>query len=169
MLEETVCLSTEASTWRCTEKPAHRDQYFLFESHHPLEHTLGVIRALNHRAETVPTNSEGKEKEQKHIRGVLKTCGYPNWTFVWTSKRSRADREEEKASFLIAAISEKLIFSKHHIPVDFKPTGTLRQKRVHPEENTPRHKQSDIVYAVQCIREQWRKVVQYLSQTHVVK
>ena len=33
--------------------------------------------------------------EQKHIRGALKSCGYPNWTFVKTSERSSADREEE--------------------------------------------------------------------------
>ena len=54
-------------------KPTHTDQYLLF----------------------VPTMTEGKEKEQKHIRGAFKTCGYPNWTFYKTSKRSRADREEE--------------------------------------------------------------------------
>ena len=38
---------------------------------------------------------KGKEKEEKHIMGELKTYGYPNWTFVKTSKRSREDREKE--------------------------------------------------------------------------
>ena len=41
------------------------------------------------------TVSEGKEKQQKHIRRALKTRGYLNWTFVITAKRSRADGEEE--------------------------------------------------------------------------
>ena len=41
-----------------------------------------------------PTKTEVKEKEQKHIRVALKTCGYPNGTFDKTSKRSMADREE---------------------------------------------------------------------------
>ena len=56
---------------------------------------MGVIRKLNHQAETVPPKKEGKEKEQEHIRGALKTCGYPNWTFVKTAKRFISDREGE--------------------------------------------------------------------------
>ena len=73
----------------------HTDQYLLFDSHHPLGNKLGVIRKLNHWAESVPTKTEGKETEQKHIRGALKTCGYQNWTFVKTTKRSQADRKEK--------------------------------------------------------------------------
>ena len=38
-----------------TKKPPHTYHYLLFFSHHPLEHKLGVIRTLNHWAETVPT------------------------------------------------------------------------------------------------------------------
>ena len=75
-------------------KPKHIDQYLLFDSHHPLEHKLWVIRTLNHRAVTVSTKTDRKEKKQKCIRGTLKTCSYPNWIFVKTAKRSRTDREE---------------------------------------------------------------------------
>ena len=57
------------------------------------EHYLIVPRVM--QGPTVSTKSEGKEKEQKHIRGALKICGYPNWTFVKTTKASRSDREEE--------------------------------------------------------------------------
>ena len=46
-------------------------RYLLFDSHHPLEHKLGVIRTLNQRADTVPTTAE-------HIRGALKICGCQN-------------------------------------------------------------------------------------------
>ena len=43
----------------------------------------------------------------------------------------------------------KLIFNKHHIPVDFKPASTLRQKLVHPKDITPRRELNNVVSAVQ--------------------
>ena len=48
--------------------------------------------------------------------------------------------------------SEKLrrIFNQHHILVHLKPTNTLRLKVLHPEDKTPRHTQSNVVYSVQC-------------------
>ncbi|XP_047457867.1 uncharacterized protein LOC125018165, partial [Mugil cephalus] len=143
-------------------KPTHTDQHLLFDSHHPLEHKLGVIRTLQHRAQTVPTRQDGKDKEGTHIKQTLKTCGYPNWAFVKGSKRyPRKDREEEQNRRknitipYIAGVSEKLrrIFGKHRIPVYFKPGNTLRQKLVHPKDKTPRQKQSNVVYAVQCSEE----------------
>lgn len=63
------------------------DQYLLFDSRHPQEHKLGVFKTPNRLAETVPTKTEGKEKEHKHIRGALQTCGCPSWTFFKTSKK----------------------------------------------------------------------------------
>ena len=154
---------TKASTLRCTEKPIHTGQYLLYDSHHPLEHKLEVIRTLNHWAE-MPTKSEGKEKEQKHIRGALTTCGYQSCTFVKSTKRTRADREEETRKYnntfilYVAGTPEILrsIFNKHtshrqnHIAVHFKPNNPLRQKLVHPKDKTPRHKHSNVVYVVQC-------------------
>lgn len=38
---------------------------FFFDSHHPLKHKLRVIRTLQHRAEKIPSEPEGKEK--KHM------------------------------------------------------------------------------------------------------
>uniref|UniRef100_A0A3P9DAE4 15-oxoprostaglandin 13-reductase n=1 Tax=Maylandia zebra TaxID=106582 RepID=A0A3P9DAE4_9CICH len=49
--------------YTCISFPTNTDQYFLFDSHHPLEHKLGVIRTLHHRAEHVPSKREGKKKE----------------------------------------------------------------------------------------------------------
>ena len=70
-------------------KPTHTDQYLMFDFHHPLEHKLGVIRMLQHRAETVPTNWEARDKEQKHVKHALKQCHYPEWAFVKTHKNPR--------------------------------------------------------------------------------
>ena len=44
--------------------------------------------------------------------------------------------------------------SQHHQcpchTVHFTPTNIVRQKLVHPKDKTPRHTQSNVVYAVQC-------------------
>ena len=119
-------------------KPTHTDQYLLFDSHHPLEHKLGVIRTLQHRADKVPTSTQAQEKEHKHLREALKTCGYPGWTFVKTATRSRKNTntmgDEEKKNKrnnivipYVSGVSEKLrrLFKKHCIPVFFKPSNTL--------------------------------------------
>lgn len=127
-------------------KPTHTDQYLLFDSHHPLQQKLGVIRTLNHRAQNIPTTKEGQDKEEKHVRKALKTCRYPNWAFVKHTKRNTSRRdtlENTRSSIVIPYISgtsEKLkrIFSKHRIPVHFKPGNTLRQKLVHPKDKTPK-------------------------------
>ena len=55
----------------------------------------------------------------------------------------------------MVGVSEKLkrIFGKHHIPVHFKPTNTLRQRLVHPKDRIPKHNRSNIVYVVPCKEE----------------
>ncbi len=52
----------------------------------------------------------------------------------------------------ISGISKKLkqIFRKYNTPVSLKPGNTLRQKLVHPKDKPPRHKQSNIFYAIKC-------------------
>ena len=132
----------------------------------PLEHKLGVIRTLQHRADKVPTSTQAQEKEHKHLREALKTCGYPSWSFVKTTTRSRKNNntmgDEEKKDKrnnivipYVSGVSEKLrrIFNKHNIPVFFKPSNTLRQKLVHPKDRTPHTQKSNLVYAVQCSQE----------------
>ncbi|XP_070401572.1 uncharacterized protein [Nothobranchius furzeri] len=144
-------------------KPTHTDQYLLFDSHHSLEHKLGVIKTLHHRAEHVPSKPEGKKKERTHIKESLKTCGYPNWAFIKSAKMHRKEdqtpaREDKKDRCnnlvipYVAGVSEKLrrVFSKHNIPVYFRPSNTLRHKLVHPKDKTAKHKLDNVVSAVQC-------------------
>lgn len=73
-------------------KPTHIDQCLLFHSHHPLEHKLSVIRTLHHWAQNIPTRTEGKEEEQKHIKTALKTCGYPGWSLIKSSRKPRGEQ-----------------------------------------------------------------------------
>ena len=132
--------------------------YMQFDSHHPLQHKLGVIRTLNHRERNIPTSTEANKKEDGHLKTALKPCGYPTWTFnkamSWPSRTMEQSETQSRWKNLvipyIAGVSEKLkmIFGKHHIPVHFKPTNTLRQRPIHPNDRTPKHNRSNTVYAV---------------------
>ncbi|KAI8518835.1 hypothetical protein Bbelb_020920 [Branchiostoma belcheri] len=42
-------------------KPTHTDQYLAFDSHHPLEHKLAVIKTLFHRADNIVTSDQAKQ------------------------------------------------------------------------------------------------------------
>ncbi|XP_072048444.1 uncharacterized protein [Amphiura filiformis] len=60
-------------------KSTHTDQYLNFSSNHPIDHKLGVIRTLYHRADTVVTNLQDREDEKTHVNNALVKCGYPKW------------------------------------------------------------------------------------------
>ncbi|TWW69287.1 hypothetical protein D4764_18G0000930 [Takifugu flavidus] len=118
-------------------KPTHTDQYLQFNSHHPLEHRLGVIRTLQHWAREILATSQGRKKEQDHIKAALKTCGDPDLAFTKTSRKrdpSKGEEERNKCRSVsipyLSRVSEKFrrILQKHDIPVHFKPSNTLRQR-----------------------------------------
>ncbi|XP_072022071.1 uncharacterized protein [Amphiura filiformis] len=146
-------------------KATHTDQYLQFDSHHPLIHKLGVIKTLFHRAETIPSTDEAKAGEREHLKSALGTCGYKDWTFHKALKPQKDQTSSKQSSTTasstrkfgitlpyVSDVSEKLkrIFGQHQIPVSLKPCNTLRQKLVHPKDEIPQRKQSNIVYAINC-------------------
>ncbi|KAI8506496.1 hypothetical protein Bbelb_159230 [Branchiostoma belcheri] len=48
-------------------KQTHTDQYLAFDSHHPLEHKLAVIKTLFHHADNIITSDEAKTDEHRHL------------------------------------------------------------------------------------------------------
>uniref|UniRef100_A0A1A8DK57 GIY-YIG domain-containing protein n=1 Tax=Nothobranchius kadleci TaxID=1051664 RepID=A0A1A8DK57_NOTKA len=71
------------------------------------------------------------------------------------AREDKKDRRNNLVIPYVAGVSEKLrrVFSKHNIPVYFRPSNTLRQKLVHPKDKTLKHKLNNVVYAVQCSEE----------------
>ena len=99
-----------------------------------MEHRQGVIKTLQHRAKEVPTTTEGVKKELKHLKTTLRIRGYPDWAFSKTSRKRDPKKEENRNKHQwhsmphLARVSEKFRRSpqKHDIPVQFKPSNTLR-------------------------------------------
>ncbi len=151
-------------TVKCTvyRKKTHTDQYLDFNSHHPLQHKLGVIRTLVHRAETVITKDEDKKAEVDHIKKVLKVCGYNDWTFnVATKKKDKTVSRNTTHSTgprpsvtlpYISGTSDALrrILIKHNIQVHMKPFNTIRQFLVNPKDPVPKDKVCGAIYYVPC-------------------
>ena len=48
---------------------------------------------LQHRAKEVPTTTQGRKKEQQHLKTAVRRCGYPDWAFSETSRK----RDPKKA------------------------------------------------------------------------
>ena len=77
-------------------KPTHTDQYLQFDSNHPLEHKLSVVRTLHHRASTVITEDADKEEERKHVNEALKKCGYPEWAIKRGASTTQKENTKKK-------------------------------------------------------------------------
>ncbi|KAI8496553.1 hypothetical protein Bbelb_258520 [Branchiostoma belcheri] len=150
---------------RIYRKPTHTDQYLNFSSNHPLEHKLGVIRTLFHRADTIITNPQDREAEKEHITQALLNCGYPKWAVskATAPKRSTTDRNRQSNSSTrqnrglvvlpyVKNTSEALrrIFGTHGVKTCFKPTRTLRQLLVAPKDRTPKEQKCGVIYHIRC-------------------
>ncbi|KAI8517874.1 hypothetical protein Bbelb_038910 [Branchiostoma belcheri] len=77
-------------------KPVHTDQNLAFDSHHPLEHKLAVIKTLFLRADNIITSDQAKTDEHRHLRGAVAKCGYQNWTFNKALKPSDQSKKTQK-------------------------------------------------------------------------
>ena len=58
-------------------KPTHTDINLHYDSHHPMQHKLSVLKTLLDRAEKIPSSNKGKRRERKHVFKVLRDNGYP--------------------------------------------------------------------------------------------
>ncbi|KAI8493425.1 hypothetical protein Bbelb_288220 [Branchiostoma belcheri] len=145
-------------------KPTHTDQYLAFDSHHPLEHKLAVIKTLFHRADNIITSDQAKTDEHRHLRGALAKCGYQNWTFNKALKPSDQSKKTQKCKPLtnknkanitipyVQGVSEKLrrIFQNFNIATNFKPHSTLRQRLVHPKDRPYKGTKANVIYRLKC-------------------
>ena len=142
-------------------KPTHTDQYLLMDSHHPLQHKLGVIRTLMHRAETLVTEEEDKVLEIEKIRKALGVCGYKRSHFAVANTRNPPNRQSTTTSNTnrgsvvipyVRGVSEGLrrVISSRGVTVHFKPRNTLRSFLVSPKDKISKSEKCHTVYNFQC-------------------
>ncbi|XP_072037613.1 uncharacterized protein [Amphiura filiformis] len=141
-------------------EPTHTDFYLQFDSHHPLIHKLGVIRSLQHRANTIISDQEDLPGEQNHIQKSLGCCGYPNWAFT-KAKKTKEHTQNQNAETgtgtqvtipYISGLSERIknTLKSFGIATSYKPTNIIRGKLVHVKDKPPKDKQSNLVYGITC-------------------
>ena len=143
-LECLVKINSDGSlSTRVYRKPTHTDQYLQFSSHHPLIHKLGVIRTLEHRANTLISHPDEVEKEKEHIRKASNLCGYPSWAFQTASSSSQRDHQRQGQEQrtgpsglrniritipYVTSVSDaiKSVFRSFDFSTTLKPCNTLR-------------------------------------------
>ena len=124
-------------------KPTHTDQYLQFDSHQPTEHKMGVIRTLKHRAETIVSDPEEKEKEMQHLQKVLSISGYSKWAWQAPGSNKQVPHPRRTSNVrpkghvtlpYVAGVTEPISrrLRKAGVAVHSKPHKTIRQMLVAP-------------------------------------
>ena len=126
-------------------------------------HKYAVARSLFNRSKLISSSTTDRQREDDHIKNVLKDNGYP----VSVIQRSRqmcdaekdvSDKQETQSSNgvvvlpYIGHLSEgiKRILSKLNIRTCFKPFKTLRQLLVHPKDHINLKDRTNVIYRIDC-------------------
>ncbi len=148
--------SIETSVYR---KKTHTDRYLDFDSHHPICHKRGVVRALQSRADMVSSTERTKELEHQWIVSTLKENGYPTKLIRSTKRQKTRVDSELDSSFrgsvclpYIEGTTERLrrILFKYGIKVFVKPYRIIGQSLNSAKDRVEDDKQTGIVYSIPC-------------------
>ena len=145
------------------------DQYLMFDSHHPVEHKLSVVRTLLGRNEAIVTDEADRLEEEQHVKKVLKQCKYPDWAIQRVEKqlsdkkegkiKEKKTKSKENVSRgsvtipYISGVTERIrrIMKKRGITTPARPYRTIRQTLVHPKDKVKDEDKCGVVYHVPCL------------------
>ena len=144
-------------------KKTHTDQYLQFNSNQPLQHKLGVVKTLVHRANTICSSEESKLLELEHLKKVLSISGYTKsaWATATTtnSRPPNPTTNRESKPFkgsvtlpFVGPVSEAVArcIRRTGVQVHFRPTNTIRSRLVHPKDKTDPLEKSGVMYHIKC-------------------
>ncbi|XP_072039088.1 uncharacterized protein [Amphiura filiformis] len=148
-------------------KPTHTDQYLNYQSHHPLHQKLGVVRTLYNRKDTIVTEEQDKEEEEKKIQEALQTCGYPKWSFEKVKDQMQSVKPKKSAKKTddstrsrgmvvlpyVKGVTERVsrVMKKYNVSTAMKPHNTLRRELVHPKDKRDPNNLTQAVYKIPCL------------------
>ena len=161
MLDTKIIRMDDALYFSVYRKPTHTDQYLQFDSHQPLEHKLGVIRTLSHRARTICSSPASLEEELQHLKEVLTISGYPKWAWETpgskkTSPHPSSSKQTPRRGHVtipyVQGVTDALArkIRKIGICVHAKPYNTIRSRLVAPKDKTEKLDQSGTIYHIEC-------------------
>ena len=151
-------------------KPTHTDQYLQFQSHQPMEHKMGVIRTLTHRADTIISDPQDKEREIKHLQKVLSVAGYSKWAWQAPGRKKirphsrNTDCDRAKGHVILPDIGGMMepisrLIRKSGVAAHAKPHTTIRSILVAPKDKDHPQDKCGVVYQLTCHDcKQWRRV-----------
>ncbi|KAL9969335.1 hypothetical protein ACROYT_G021535 [Oculina patagonica] len=110
-------------------------EYLDFNAHHPVCHKRSVVCTLLRRAKNIPSTQEGKRKETKRVKSVLRENNYPP-SFINKCERSLSKPPADLPTngFVVLpyvqGISEKIghILRQQESKVAYKPLKTVANK-----------------------------------------
>ena len=126
-----------------------------------MEHKMGVIRTLTHRADTIISDQQDKEREIKHLKKVLSVAGYSKWAWQAPGRKkirphhrsTDSDRAKGHVTFpYIGCVTESIsrLMRKTSIAAHAKPHATIRSMLVAPKDKDHPQDKRGVVYQLTC-------------------
>ena len=152
----------------------HTDRYLDYTSHHEKKHKISTAATLLNRTSNLPSTTDGKAKEIKHVRDALKANGYPPPVISNILKKKNSTEtipspEELVGMFFkwavpsntrpdfacipyISGLTEPLsrLLRNNGIRVVTKPHKTLQQEFPSPKFRPSIDLQTNVVYKISC-------------------
>ena len=160
-LDTLVTRKNGVITTNVYRKPTHTDRYLDYTSHHEKKHKISTATTLLNRASNLPSTTDVKAKEIKHVRDALKANGYPLLVISNILKKNnstetiplpeelvgmffkRAEPSNTRPDFAcipyISGLTEPLsrLLRNNRIGVVTKPHKTLQQEFPSPKFRPP--------------------------------
>ena len=151
-------------------KTTHTDLYLQWDSHHTIPSKYSVAGTLFHRANTVCSNPQLLQEEERHLQQALIKCKYPTWAINRAKIRSKnpsryrarrtqtvqSNNNNQPTPYMVVpyhqGLSERIkrTCNKFGVQVFFKGGQTIKGLLMAPKDKDPITKKSGVIYRYKC-------------------